>query len=147
MMRETGERLRQVVDAASPRLTQIDDSESARQPSAEKWSRKQVLGHLIDSASNNHQRFIRAQLSEELAFPGYDQEGWVQAQRYDGESWADMVAAWSSFNRHLAHVISSIPEEAAGRRCAIGDNPSVTLAFLASDYVDHLEHHLGQILS
>lgn len=136
-----------MVDDAAARLAQIGESESARRASAEKWSRKQVLGHPIDSASNNHQRFIRAQLSEELAFPGYDQEGWVQAQPYDGESWADMVAAWSSFNRRPAHVISSIPEEAAGRSSSIGDNPSVTLAFLASDYIDHMQHHLRQILS
>jgi len=109
------------------------------------WSRKQILGHLIDSASNNHQRFVRAQLQDELRWPGYDQSGCVRVERYQDARWSDLAAFWASYNRFLAHVLAGVAEEKRKTPCWIGSNPVMTLEELAADYLTHLEHHLAQI--
>jgi hypothetical protein len=136
----------QVVEETETRLSAITEPESMTRSGAGKWSRKEVLGHLIDSASNNHQRFVRAQLDGALNFPGYQQDGWNRAQQYQSEPWANLVWLWASYNRHLAHVIGAMPDDAGPRICVIGGGSPVTLEFLVTDYVVHLEHHLEQIL-
>src|SRR5262245_6674145 len=97
---------RSTLDGAVVKLSKITDSDSQRAVAPEKWSRKQVLGHLIDSAANNHQRFVRAQLTQELVLPGYEQEKWVAVQHYQDESWETLVALWHQYNRHLLHVMA-----------------------------------------
>jgi hypothetical protein len=109
------------------------------------WSRKQVLGHLIDSASNNHQRFVRAALQTALDFPGYDQDGCVRVQAVEEADWTLLVSLWAGYNRYLAHVIAHLPVSKLETLCRIGSDEPVTLRFLAEDYLRHLLHHLGQI--
>ena len=137
--------LQQTIDAALPKLRAISEA-SATMPSAPgKWSRKQIIGHLIDSASNNHQRFVRAQQVKALAFPPYEQNHWVASQHYNDRQWTDIVTLWHAFNAHLAHVIAHIPDESLAVPCVIESTQSVTLEFLTTDYVDHLRHHLAQV--
>ncbi len=125
----------------------ISEAESVRRPAADKWSRKEILGHLVDSASNNHQRFVRAQLEEELHFPPYEQEGWVTVQRYLEEPWETIVQLWQAYNRHLLHVMAAVPESRYRHRCHSGDREPATLRDHMVDYVRHLDHHLAQILA
>jgi hypothetical protein len=141
----TGSSLRREVDAAEPRLRAISDARAAASLLPGKWSPKQVLGHLIDSAANNHQRFVRLQADADLSLPGYAQEFWVDTQRYSDRAWPDLIELWSSYNRHLAHVIAFIPEAKGNVQCRIGGGPPVTLRHVAIDYVGHLQHHLRQI--
>ncbi len=145
-MKAVGERLERVIEEARPRLHGISEmgSRERRRPGA--WSRREILGHLVDSATNNLQRIVRAQLQGELAFPGYAQEGWVAVQAYDERPWQDLTALWTALNRHLAHVIARIAPDRLGASCVIGSGAPVTLQFIAEDYVRHLEHHLAQIL-
>jgi len=138
-------RLQEVLDTAPARLARLDDEDAARPRKAGGWSRKQILGHLIDSAGNNHQRWVRAQLVPHLEFPNYQQEAWVASQSYAVEPWPDLVNLWLLFNRHLVHVMRHTPEERLSNTCAIGGKAPVTLAFLMEDYVTHLQHHLEQI--
>jgi DinB superfamily len=145
IMRQTALQLQQIVERAQEHLVALTEAESQSRQAAMKWSRKEVLGHLIDSASNNHQRFVRAQLLGELVFPGYAQEDWNRVQQYQSETWENLVRLWTSYNLHLAHIIAAIPESAAENRCTIGDHEPVMLQFLVTDYVKHLEHHLAQI--
>jgi hypothetical protein len=134
------------LDQASDRLAKLTEAESSVTAAPDKWSKKKILGHLVDSACNNHQRFVRAQLEEELVFPAYEQEGWVRVQQYQGQSWTELLALWQSYNHHLLHVMASVPAAKLTRRCIIGNNNPVTFEFLMTDYVRHLKHHLKQIL-
>jgi hypothetical protein len=134
-----------LVDLAAPELRAIGDERAGSKPAADVWSVKQILGHLIDSASNNHQRFVRAQLASELSFPGYEQDAWVNSQDYQGSAWLPLIDLWVAYNHHLAHVIRQLPQAAANVPCRIGTDEAVTLGSLAHDYVAHLRHHLEQI--
>src|SRR5829696_4224095 len=109
-MQDVLEEFVRTVEEAAARLLSLTEGE-ARAPLAEgKWSAKEVVGHLIDSASNNHQRFVRAQLKEDLVFEGYAQDEWVRLQGYQEEPWPHLVNLWKFYNLHLAHVCGSAPE-------------------------------------
>lgn len=111
----------------------------------DKWTLLQLLGHLIDSAANNHQRFVRALIQPELEFPGYAQEEFVAAQCYATADPELLITLFASYNRLIAWILEGIPEEKLGTRCVIGGEET-TLGRLATDYVAHLEHHLKQLL-
>lgn len=144
-MRELSEKLKSVVDAAEPRLRQVDAAESSKPILPGGWSRKQVMGHLIDSASNNHQRFVRAAQQASLEFPGYDQEGNVRLQAPQEADWALLVSLWATYNRYLAHVIARLPASKLETVCRIGAGEPVSLSFIATDYLTHMVHHLRQV--
>src|SRR5688572_1880475 len=114
--------LLQTVERAFVTLRAIADPEAERPRAPGKWSPKQVIGHLIDSAANNHQRFVRAQETSALQLPGYQQDHWVRSQRYEARPWDELTALWHGYNRHLAHVIGHIPEAMRLVPCTIGAN-------------------------
>lgn len=153
------ERLRRLVEASALEL-QGWPEERWRQPVNEHkpdgWSALQLLGHLVDSASNNHQRFVRAGFADHLRFPGYDQDAWVAAQGYAGASAKDLLDLFRSFNLHIARVMELTPEPVLQAERSdhnlhkIGWGPfevgvPVTLEAFMADYVGHLAHHLGQL--
>ncbi len=155
-MKAIADELRRTVDEALPRLRAIDEAASARPPAPGKWCPRQVLGHLIDSASNNHQRFVRACFQDDLLFEGYDQDAWVEFQGYRQAPWRELVELWRGYNLHLARVIERIPPEvAAGLRPrhnldriawrTVSASEPVTLEFFLRDYVEHLRHHLASL--
>jgi hypothetical protein len=144
-MKELSEKLTQAVDAAQVVLRRVTEQDSIMPALPGGWSRKQVLGHLIDSASNNHQRFVRAALQPTLALPGYDQDGCVRVQAVQEAPWSLLVALWGEYNRYLAHVIAHLPAGKLETICRIGANEPVTLRFIAEDYLQHMLHHLRQI--
>jgi hypothetical protein len=138
--------LQGTVDAAAPRLRALSDRQAMRTRGAGKWVIKEILGHLIDSAANNQQRFVRARAADPLIFPGYDQSDWVEAHGYRARPWSELVEIWIAYNTQIAQIISSTPAARRAVRCRIGDNQEVTLEALMNDYVRHTEHHLAQIL-
>ena len=144
-MKELSDKLVRVVRSAEAILFQVPEAESSKPVLSGGWSRKQVLGHLIDSASNNQQRFVRAALQTSLDFPGYDQDGCVRVQAVEEADWTLLVSLWAGYNRYLAHVIAHLPVSKLETLCRIGSDEPVTLRFLAEDYLRHLLHHLGQI--
>jgi len=144
-MEHVGAELARIVDAAEILLRRVSEEESGRPVLPGGWSRKQLLGHLIDSASNNHQRFVRAALADALEFPAYDTPGCVRIQAVESAAWPMLVDLWASYNRYLAHVIAHLPATKRSVVCRIGSNAPVSLQYLVEDYVGHLEHHLRQI--
>lgn len=139
-------RLRSEIASGELGLRAISEAAAAVPRAAGKWSRKEILGHLIDSASNNHQRFVRAEGGATVRLPGYAQDRWVASQGYRESPWSDLIDLWSSYNRHLAHVLERIPESLRDLPYEIGGGAAVPLSFVALDYIGHLQHHLSQIL-
>jgi len=109
------------------------------------WTRKQVLGHMIDSAVNNHQRFVRVSLDGSYAGPFYTQEGWVAAHGYGEMPWSTLLDWWRTYHEMLQAVVERIPEARLDAECRVGENEPVTLRFLIEDYIAHQQHHLAQI--
>lgn len=145
-MSDAIERLRFAVHTLPGILAGFSEAESQQRPSPERWTRKEVVGHLIDSASNNHQRFVRGQLVAGQNFPAYEQEEWVRIQSYQSARWSDLVDLWRAYNTHLLHVIECMTEQGRRATCRVGGGAEVTLERLFVDYVDHLEHHLRIML-
>ena len=149
---------RNTIVSATARLRNIPETQSGQKNSPDDWSAKETIGHLIDSAANNHQRFVRAQFTDDLVFPGYEQEQWVSSQKYADESWPDVIQLWSSYNLHIHHLASVIPEAILTKPRAshsldqiafkqVAKSEAATLEYLIRDYVDHLRHHLDQIFT
>ena len=145
------------IDLASARLQQINELDSAQPRAKDHWSAKQIIGHLIDSAANNHARFVLGQLKDDLIFAGYDQDGWVKTNHYQQEPWPQLVDLWRAYNLHLHHLITHADMSKLNTPCtlhtlqeiafkAVPKSEPVTLEYLMKDYVDHLKHHLAQIL-
>lgn len=145
----------ETIRGAAVRLQEISADDSAKSTNGE-WSRREIIGHLIDSATNNHQRFVRAQFKDDLVFPGYEQEQWVSSQKYSDEPWPDLIALWRAYNLHLLHVVSVIPENVLTQPRdkhsldqiafkTVDQSAPATLEYLIRDYLDHLKHHLDQI--
>jgi hypothetical protein len=150
------EGFRQTIDSATARLLEISEQQSEIARASGKWSPKQIVGHLIDSAANNHQRFVRAQFTDDLIFPGYQQDEWVRVQCYNGRPWLQLVELWRHYNLHLVHVMSAIPIEVRTKPRArhnlqqlawqtLAEDAPATLEYFMRDYVGHLQHHLDQI--
>jgi hypothetical protein len=145
MREKVADELLEAIDKGSARLRAIDDTVAAVRVRQDAWSVKEIVGHLIDSAANNHQRFVRAQTVDELALPNYEQDAWVRQQDYQHRPWRELIELWALYNRHLAHVIRHVPDRALMTTCRIGAGEPVTLQYVVEDYVRHLRHHLQQI--
>ena len=143
---DVAEDLTRLIAETVPALETLGEEGSLRTRGPGTWSRKQVLGHVIDSALNNLQRFVRAQHGDELRFPDYDQPRWVAAGGYQERPWTSLVSLWSELNAQVAHVVARIPAERLATPCRIGESRPLALEFLVRDYVAHLRHHLTQIL-
>jgi hypothetical protein len=141
---------------AAPRLLAISEQQSEIPRAEDKWSSKQIIGHLIDSAANNHQRFVRAQFTDELIFSGYEQNEWVRVEHFQEEPWRDLVPLWQFYNQHILHIMKHAPEDTRIKLRQrhnlhqlaseqIKEDEPVTLEFFMRDYVDHMKKHLGQI--
>jgi hypothetical protein len=145
MPQDLAQLLQKSIDADLPFLRAIAENDAAIKPPGH-WSRKEELGHLIDSASNNHLRFVRATLEPTYHGQSYDQNGCVNLHGYQEMSWTELVDFWQSYNHLLAKLVARIPEGELSTPCRVGDSAQVTLRFLIEDYVAHMQHHLDHIL-
>jgi hypothetical protein len=137
--------LRALLNHVPDRLEQLPTSKVELKPASSKWSPKEELGHLLDSAANNHQRIVRTQLEDKPAMPGYDGNRWVELHAYQRRGWRELIELWYALNQQLLAAAEAVPEPAWSRTCTIEDSGPVTLKFVFEDYVEHMMHHLGHI--
>ena len=144
---EVAGRLEQAVDSAFKRWRDLPEKTLRFRPSAEAWSIKEIIGHLIDSASNNHQRFVRLQISERLTFPDYSQDNihWVKIQKYQDRAFTELMGLWRHFNNQLAHIMRTINPACLSNVWQMDAKTSVSLFEMMTDYLRHLDDHLIQI--
>lgn len=144
MIPERIKRLEYLCQSLPGLFAQFSEEEFCKKPGLGQWSKKQILGHLIDSATNNHQRFVRAQF-EDMPVIFYDQNKWNEYSFHEKIPTAQLISFWYFYNMQLAALAKVIPQENWMRPCQMTGPESVTLEFIFDDYVKHLEHHLKQI--
>lgn len=149
-------KFRQTIELAYPQLRKLSPEKVSIRPAPNRWSIKEIMGHLIDSANNNHRRFTKAQWQDNLIFQGYAQDRWVTAQQYQTSDWLLLVDLWHSYNLHICHIMENTPKEKLEKSTTdhnfhqiamvkIPEGESTTLAYFMKDYIFHLVHHLKQI--
>jgi hypothetical protein len=155
-MNDLARKLNSVLESAEKRLKTINEQQSAKKPSPEKWSSKEILGHLIDSSINNTIRFVNGQFKEDLIFSGYDQNKWVEAQNYQNAEWNFLIDLWKMNNLQIIRLVESIPDAVLKRSTTnhnydqiaskeLSKKDFATLEYLIGDYIGHMKHHLNQI--
>ncbi len=140
----TAQQLLELMDTVPDQLRKISPENFSKKPAPDKWSPKEIIGHLLDSATNNHHRFVRAQFDDKPQI-SYDQDLWNKHSYYLSMEGEGLISFWEMYNRHLATLIRQIPSSLMERECLMGDGSTHTIAWLFDDYVRHLEHHLHQI--
>lgn len=145
-IRLASEHLTETVDKCYHLLLAISAADAEHRPAPGKWSVKEIIGHLLDSAANNHQKFVRTMESSSHSFPPYAQDSWVSRQNYQSYDWEMLLDLWRSYNHFLAHVMLQVREEEYKNEIFIADKGPFTLSFIMTDYVEHLKHHLIRAL-
>jgi hypothetical protein len=146
MIQKYIERLEELITIIPAKFNKIDDLNFSIKTSPEKWSKKEILGHLIDSSTNNHQRFLRAQFENSTTIL-YDQNNWVEKSNYQNINTNHLINFWTIYNYHLIYIIKNIEVGKLQNKCKMKDGRELTIEFLICDYVEHLEHHLRQIIA
>ena len=137
-------------------LSNIESDLAKEKPAAEKWSANEILGHLIDSAINNHRRFMLMQLQDNMVFDGYDQNKWVELQNYADKDWSDILTTWVTFNINIIEALEEIDAPAWSKEFSkhsldkiawqkLTASKPATMEYIVRDYFGHLEHHSKQI--
>jgi DinB superfamily len=139
-------RLQFLCDVIPPLLNNMEEEEFSYKPLPHKWSKKEIMGHLVDSATNNHQRFVRGQF-EQVPKIKYDQNKWNAFSYYQQMDKSQVIAVWAAYNKFLLELIKRIPGEQLLKRVDTGAETSLTIEFLIQDYVSHMEHHLRQVVN
>jgi hypothetical protein len=147
-MNELVKELEEIVNSFSEKFSKISDSDFKAIPKPGKWSKQEVVGHLIDSAQNNLRRFIVGQYENQPNIL-YQQDFWVKASDYQNQKKENVIALWRLINLQMGAILQAMPRENYSRNCDTGrDAPSLhTIEWLAYDYVKHMKHHLNQVIA
>jgi len=150
------ETLFKIITIAKAQLTEIDEATFEKKP-ANKWSKKEIIGHLIDSGFNNYSRFIKSTEQEKLIYAGYKQTELVIKNQYQNRKADEIINTWFALNQHTSFLIENISNEILKRKTIpsyisesdiklLLEEGKDTLSYLIWDYIEHLEHHLSQII-
>lgn len=149
--------LKSIVEDSYSLLNQLSSGQMSDKPHPDKWSSKEIIGHMIDSAINNHRRLLLSEKKGDLLFDGYDQDQWVRRNNYQNRSKKDLLDLWRLSNLHLADAINTLDDDLLERMTkdhnfdqismiSFDKGKSSNLNYLIQDYIYHIEHHLVQIL-
>ena len=137
--------LKQAIEKYGPQLSLIREPEFSHKPSPVKWSKKEILGHLVDSAQNNIRRFIVSQY-DDLPKIVYKQDDWVALSNYQEYPSNHLIQLWILINQHICIILENMEPESSKRLCETNDPAPHSLEWLATDYLKHLRHHIHQVL-
>lgn len=146
-MTGTARRFRAGLDEVHQALRSLPESRADVPWREGGWTRKQIVGHLLDSATNNRQRFVRASTGGSYSGPSYLQDAWVAAHGYAEQTWSTLLAWWETEHEILMAVVDRIAEDRLETQCVVGEDEPVTLRFLIEDYVEHQRWHVKQLLA
>jgi len=138
--------LAETIQRELPSLRTLTEERASMARAPGKWSANEELGHLIDSAANNHIRFVRGAIEAEFQGPGYSQNDWVRVHGYSYMQWETIINFWFQYNTLLVRLVDRIPEDRLEALCVIGTNPAVALRFVIQDYILHMQHHIDLLL-
>jgi len=144
-MKQIAECLLKIADDYSEKLKTISEADLTAKPDQKKWSNKEIVGHMIDSAQSNIRRLVVSQY-EDPPFIIYNQDKWVAISNYQNYPPKDLIELWTLLNKHICIILSNINEESAQRVCRTNNQAERTIEWLAKDYIKHLLHHLHQVL-
>jgi len=147
-MKEVVNELNEIVETFAERIGNFSEADLSEKPLPNKWSKKEVVGHLIDSAQNNLRRFI---VSQHAATPPkivYDQDFWVKANDYQNMAGKDVIILWKLVNKQISNVLTTMESDKYLKTCDTSKEEEQlrSLEWLAADYVKHLKHHLNQVI-
>ena len=139
--------IEKTVEDACNRYQRLPAETIEARPDPDEWSVKEIFGHLIDSASNNHQRFVRLQIADNLTFPDYSQDNsaWIAIQKYQEAPWNELLSMWRHYNFHLARIIRAVNSDCVEHHWMVNKDTAISLGHLMTDYLRHLKDHLQQI--
>lgn len=147
-MTTTTEHLYKALQTALEYLHLASEEEMKTKPQPNKWSKQEILGHLIDSAVNNLQRFTEIQFQEKpYVIRPYSQEGLVNANHYQTAHPKELITLWLSLNYHIGHIMQQQTEATLAYAIVLPNGETSDLRFLMEDYVVHMEHHVRQIIN
>jgi hypothetical protein len=148
MVKQAANELRQIITHYSAAFTALPEAAFSDKPAPEKWSKKEIVGHLVDSAQNNLRRFIVGQYESVPPHIVYDQNFWVTANGYQGMTSLDVIVLWTLINFRICSVLETMPESNYQKNCNTGKGSEqlYTLEWLAQDYIRHLKHHINQVM-
>lgn len=148
MVKQVAAELRLMITTYSTAFTALKEEDFAAKPIVDKWSKKEIVGHLIDSAQNNLRRFIVGQYEAVPPYIVYDQDFWVKANNYQNMTSMDVIVLWMLVNFRISEVLENMPETNYSKQCNTGKDAEqlYTLQWLAEDYVKHMKHHINQII-
>jgi hypothetical protein len=137
--------LRALLQVVPGRLAKLSEAQANNEPTPSSWSPKEELGHLLDSAANNHQRIVRAQLQDAPVMAGYEQNRWVEIHAYQRRNWDELIKIWEALNLQLLAAAEAVPASAWSRTLTVAGSEPLTLHSVFDDYLVHMRHHLQHI--
>ena len=155
-MNKLAEELKNILELSEKKLKTLDEQQSSVKPLPNKWSAKEILGHLVDSSINNSVRFVTGQFKDNMIFSGYEHEKWVLAQDYQNAGWDFIISLWKMNNSQICRLINNMPEEIIYKQHKehsldqiawkeIDKSVPASMEYLINDYIGHMKHHLNQI--
>lgn len=144
---DTADRIEKLISAWQVKLLQMSDELIVSKRNTQNRNIKEIVGHMIDSAANNHQRIVRLQYTETLDFPDYrqDNDTWIGIQKYQEEDWSLMINLWKYYNLHLVHLFTVVDSECLTNEWTDFEGANVSLGEMIEGYLVHLELHLLEI--
>ncbi|MCP4604403.1 MAG: DinB family protein [Proteobacteria bacterium] len=147
MFEELRKEIESIVGEWSSRLNGFSNEIISNRRNNQNRTVRQILGHLVDSAANNHHRIVRLQYVTDLDFPDYrqDNDRWIAIQNYQSEDFKQLVTLWESYNLHLVHVIENVYEGCLNNTWKDFEGNEETLKTVIEGYLWHLNLHLKEI--